>query len=438
MTGDAPNPNMTSLSRSDLRATRLRQPPAWRLLRGLGVIVIVTTVAIAGVLWWNDRPIRAIERTLAQQDFERAARQADAYLAVDPESVQVLDQKARALAGLEQWSEAARIFERIGTDSVASQRAFSQALLHQERWSEALPLLTRLGKLFPDDADVLHELTACQAKLGLLDEAIASAGHLMQLAGNESRGRLLLGMLHFRRGNNRLAIQAWQPILESNPEAADLQWSAAEFFAALGRALLDDGQAAQARPYLERVVRLDPTVEARNALAEACEQTGDLPQAVVLWRQVAAHNPADRAAREGLARTALENKAADEARDWLQPLIERGDMKSSTAYLMQRAAVIAGDKTTAASWEQRVQSLRKQEKKLSAIDQALRESPQSYWSRAVRAHRFASEGNARQALLLTEELLHQDPDQPFVKKLDAALRDREALPSLDLIPFEQF
>jgi tetratricopeptide (TPR) repeat protein len=244
--------------------------------------------------------------------------------------------------------------------------------------------------------------------------------------------------LHFKRGNNREAIEAWRPILERNPEAVGLQLTAAEFFAALGRALLDDGQPAAAKPFLERALQLTPTAGTRNTLAEACEQLGDSRQAMELWQQVVASAPADQSALEGLARWALERRDADDARRWLGPLLDREDLKSSTAYLMQRAALLEGDRDSAAQWDARVQILRQREKKLSALDQALREAPQSFWARAVRAHRFASEGNARQALLLAEELLEQAPDEPFVQQLVGALRNHESLPSFDMIPYNQF
>ncbi|MGE5191412.1 MAG: tetratricopeptide repeat protein, partial [Deltaproteobacteria bacterium] len=432
------DPKMSTPAKARMSQDRSRHASVWRLLRGVVIVVVLTAATIGAAVWWEDRPVREIERVLDHREFEQALRLANVYLAQYPEHSDVLDQKARALAGLGRWSEAGVIFDRLGAGSPASQRAWSQVLLHQERWSNALPLLRRLNERSADDPDLLHELSACEAKLGHFNESIAAAEHLIRLPGHENRGRLLLGMLHFKRGNNRLAIQAWRPMLDGNPEAADLQVTPAEFFAALGRAMLDDGNAAEARPYLERSVRLDPTPDARNALAEACEQLGDTAEAIVLWREVIAGSPQDRVAREGLAQAALEKRDAVEARLWLEPLLARNELKSSTAYLMQRAALLTGENDEATRWDERARALRKREKKMNALDQALRESPQSFWSRAVRAHRFASEGNAREALLLAQELLRQQPDQPFVRQLCDALQNHAPLPSLDLIPYEQF
>lgn len=426
-------------SLSNREASRpLRRPPWFRLLVGLIAIVVLTGSAIGLSLWWEDRPLRAIEHALERKEFTLALDLANDHLKESPNRFQALDQKARALAGLDRWAEAGRLFDRIGADSFASQRAWSQALLHEQRWTEALPLLTRLHGLSPEDGDILHELCACEAQLGYFDESVAAAERLTQLPGHDRRGRLLLGMLHYKRGNNRLAIEAWQPLIEQQSDLSDLQTPAAEFLTAYGRALLDDGRPAEARGPLERSAGLDPTSEARNALAEACDALGDRARAVALWEQVVSRNPDDRTAREGLAQAALENKSPSEAERWLEPLLLRDDLHSSTAFLAQRAATIAGNKEAATRWAARADSLRKREKKITALEQGLRETPRSFWSRCVRAHRFARDGNFLQALVLTEDLLKQKPNEPFVRQLADAIRNHTPLPPLELIPLEQF
>ncbi len=414
---------------------------ARRLLRGLAVILVLTAGMIGLFLWWQDRPLRVIEQSLDRAEYDQALDEVNAYLREFPDRSQALEQKARALAGLDRWMEAARLFDAIAADTPAGRRAWSQTLLHLERWSDALPLLKELSLRSPNDPDVLHELVACHSKLGHFEESVRAAERLVKLPGQEQRGRFLLGMVHFKKGNNRLVIQAWLPILERNPDAGDLQVPPADFFEGLGLALLNDGRAAEARPFLEKSVHLQPDSSKRSGLADACEQLGDLPQAVALWREIVADHPDDRAAREGLARAALDDKSVDQARAWLEPLLAGDGLKSSTAYLMQRAALQEGDKPAAATWQERVERLRKSERKMAAFDQALRDAPQAFWSQALLAHRFAREGNTYEALRLAEELLKKQSDpvfQDFVKQLADALRNHQPLPSLDLVPFGQF
>lgn len=408
-----------------------------RLVKALAAIAVLSPVAIGLALWWEDRPLREIESALERKDFAQALELADRYLKESPQQSRAVDQKARALAGLRRWTEANRLFEQSGVISAASQRAWAEALLHEQRWTEALPLLNELNREFPDDADVLHELAGCQGHLGFFDEAIRAAERLSKLSGYERRGRLLLGMLQFRRGNNRLAIQSWAPLVEQAGPLDDLQTTPGEFLLAYGKALLEDGRPAEAALQLERAVESDASDEACLALAEAQDSLGNRAAAVTQWTKVIERSPDNQAAREGLARAALERKAPVEALKWIEPLLDRNDPHSSTLHLAQRAAMMSGDIEKAARWERRAAELREREKRKAALDQALRDSPRSFWSRCVQAHRFASEGNVQQAQLLADELLAQKPEEPFIQQLADALRHQKPLPSLDLIPLTQ-
>lgn len=407
-----------------------------RLIGATALIILATISGLGVALWWEDRPLRTIERALERRDFEHALAQVNQYLESFPTRSKALSQKARALAGLERWSEATRLFDRIGADSIAARRAWSLALVHEERWTEALPLLARLSEQFPDDSDVLFELASCEGNLGYFEEAIAATERLALMKGQKSRGNLLLGMLQSIRGNNRLALQAWEPILERDPDLTGLQVSPAEFLLMYGRALTNEGRPAEARRHLSRALALSPGTDVQDALAEACEDLGDIPAAVALWRQVVAASPDDRTAREGLARMALDSQSSEEALRWLEPLLGRPDLQASTAYLAQRAATLAGDGDSAAKWDCRAAILRESEKRMKSFDLAIRNTPHSFWGRALRAHRFAREGNTRQALALAEELLKKDRAQPFVRQLVEALRNHEPLPSLDRVPLE--
>jgi tetratricopeptide (TPR) repeat protein len=417
---------------------RKRHPPWVRLVFALTAILLVTGGAISIMVWWEDRPIRQIEAALGRKDYQRALELVDRFLKQSPDQSRALEQKARALAGLGRWNEAERMFELNGVISLESRRAWAEALLHQQRWTEALPLLVEVSREAPDNADVLHELAACQGQLGYFEEAVAAAEKLSKMRSHERQGLLLLGMLQYRRGNNRLAIQAWTPLFESSQPLNDLQSTEAELREAMGRALLDDGRPAEALPHLEQACLDEVSDDTWLALADTRDSLGNRAGAVEIWKKIVEHDPNSRQAREGLARDALERRAPQEALEWLRPLLERDKLiRSSTAHLAQRAANLAGDKETAAKWDQRAKSLREQERRTAALEQTLRESPRSFWSRCIRAHRFATDGNRPQALLLARELLLQRPDEEFVQKLVASLERDAPLPKLDEIPLQK-
>ena len=420
------------------RRSRRRSP--WvRMVVALTAIVVTSAGAIGLVLWWDDQPIREIEAALAKKEYQKALETVDQFLKESPNQTRALELKARALAGLGRWNDAERMFELSGVVSLEGQRAWAQALLFQERWTEALPLLAEVYRQSPKDADVLHELAACQGQLGYFDEAVANAEKLSKTRGHERTGSLLLGFLQHRRGNNRLAIQAWTPLFEEEqPRFDDLQNTEAELRELMGESLLDDGRPAEALPHLERAVSDESSDEVWLSLADARDSVGNREGAVEIWKKIIERSPRSRPALEGLARAALERRAPQEAKQWLAPLLERDHLiRSSTAHLAQRTATMLGDKETAAQWDQRAKTLREQERRMSTLEQTLREAPRSFWSRCIRAHRFATDGNRQQALLLARELLAQKPDEAFVQKLVAALENQQTLPSLDEIPLQK-
>ncbi|MFN0052237.1 MAG: tetratricopeptide repeat protein [Planctomycetales bacterium] len=415
---------------------RSAAPRLW--LRRLVVIGLLTTGGLAIALWWEEWPLRRIERQLLRADYAGALEESQDYLTQFPGRERAQELRARALAGLERWAEAALIFDRIGAAGPESQRAWSHCLLHARRWSEALVLLEALHRARPTDGDILHELAACHGQLGSFDEAVECAAQLAEFPGQAARGRLLLGTLHNNRGNYRLAVEAWGPILDLEPEAEHLQVSPDEFFLEYGRALLGEGRAEQARPILERSLAKRATATAAVALGDACEDLGDQAQAVVYWKQGLALEGGNHGARERLARGALERNDPEAALQWLQPIATSPRLASSTAFLFQRAYALRGDKPQSQHWSDKASQLRASEQRKNTIDHGLVRAPQSFWSRAVRAHRFASEGNAREAALLVEQLLQEAPREPFLLELAQALQNDTELPSLDLIPMKQF
>ncbi|MFN9375389.1 MAG: tetratricopeptide repeat protein [Planctomycetaceae bacterium] len=143
-----------------------RGSPIRRLLSVLIGIPVITGGLLLGWLWWAERPLKAVERSLTQGDFRTALERVDTYLKGDPASSRALDLKAQSLVGLRRFPDALAIYERIGSDTVNGQRAWGEALLRMQRWTDALPLLRQVHQKQPDNADVTHELAACAMQAG--------------------------------------------------------------------------------------------------------------------------------------------------------------------------------------------------------------------------------------------------------------------------------
>ena len=160
------------------------------LLLGAGSLLLIP--------WWSERGLRTAERQLDAGDAEAALQSVEGYLQTQGTSDAALALKARVLVKLGQAAEALRLIDRVGAASVPEMRAYSEASLMLQRWMSALPVLEHLVKLLPEDADLLHELSACRARLGRYEEAIDAAQRFAKLPGCEARGYTLIGLLERR------------------------------------------------------------------------------------------------------------------------------------------------------------------------------------------------------------------------------------------------
>ena len=427
------------------RRTVRRGSPIRRLLSVLIGIPVITGALLLGWLWWAERPLKAVERSLTQGDFRTALERVENYLKGDPASSRALDLKAQSLVGLRRFPDALAIYERIGSDTVSGQRAWGEALLRMQRWTDALPLLRQVHQKQPDNADVTHELAACAMQAGEFEQAVELAGQLAKLPGQRERGLLLLGVLHSNHGNYRLASEAFGQLLESNPDGAGLQILPEELFQGMGQACLNDGKPEEAIRHLTRAIELRPTAERYAFLGEARELQGDLAQAGEAWKQGIARDPDLARAREGLARVALDERQPSQAIEWLQPLSVPSKLTSSIAHTLKRANSLLGDKAAADRWDAEETRLRDAEERKRALDDVVKQAPQSFWALALRAHKYASEGNRQQAATLlrtVDGLRTQKPDgykdpQRFLNQLIDAVQTGSPLPSLDLVPLER-
>ena len=189
---------------------------------------------------------------------------------------------------------------------------------------------------------------------------------------------------------------------------------------------------------MKRSLELKESAKTLASLGEAQQQLGDEAGAVSSLKRAAEIERALREPRESLAQVAYRAGRFEEARNWLQPLLNSPKPTSSAAYLMQRVCQALDDRDAARHWQERTDQLRKHEKRQSSINHAMIEAPESFWARAIRAYRFAEAGNWHQAEATTRTLLTESVDEPFVIQLVECVRKRGPLPSLDLIPLRKF
>ncbi len=399
--------------------------------------VLLLAGSLWGIPWWNERPLRQAESLLNNNNPEAAIKVVDAFLKTDSANSRAVALKARALVGLGQAAEALRLIERVGAASVEEMRAYADASLILQKWSQALPVLEYLNQQTPGDSDLLHELSACRAKLGLYEKAVAAAEEFAVLDGNAARGYMLIGMLERDRGNNQKCCDAWKRVLAERPDADGLQVPPEEFFLEYGKAMMLSGLTVDAAPMLLKSIAIKPQADAYSFLGKSLSQQGKRTEAEQAWTKALLLSGSIRLAREGLAELAMQKREFAQAADWLKPLEDQADLKSTTGFLLQRIATLLNDTEKAQYWKERTEQLRRQEEVRVNMEQVIFNSPDSLWARVFQAYHLAEQKNSDQAKTVLFPFVKEDA-HPFILSLWMSLQNGTALPSLEQVPLESF
>ncbi len=400
------------------------------------VIAGVTAVGIWGTIWWGERPLHQARACLAE-DPARSVKLLTAFLQSHPHHAEAQILSARALVRLGRFDEALRIYTSVGVESIEDWHAMAKALLHQQRWSEARPLLERVRESSPSDPDVLHELAACLANLKQFKPALATAEQLAEVEEHAARANLLIGTIHLEMDNGESAAKAWSRVLVTDRTASNIQVPDWEFFREYAIVLLDNGDHEACLPHLAQSLSLKPTASAYVAFGRAKQLAGDEDAAKNAWMSAVELDTTNREARESLARSTLSSDA-NAALQWMKPLADMPPLQSSTAYMLEQIYARLGDTKKADNWRARMQRIKRREQLDRAADRVLVDAPNSFWAKVVLAYRFAGAGNWAQAESLIQEIARDKPSEPFVTALIRCVATRGPLPSLDLIPLEDF
>jgi tetratricopeptide (TPR) repeat protein len=421
-------------SDATISAPKRRQYIRWLFL--VLAALAIAAGAVPALMYWQERPLRQAREALDQRQPEAALNRVTEHLLKNPQDTRALAFRARVLTALGRPHEAIQWFERISAAEPDDLHAWAQAYLMTEQFSRAVPVLERFLELRPDDADALYEITACYTRLGRFDEATETASRFAKIPGQEARGYLFLGTIQSDLDNTRQAANYYARVLQFDPEVKSLQVPGEEFLLQYGHTLLRAGRPVEARTVLEKSIAIRPTSEGYAMLGDARSQSGQPSEAAEAWKAALAINPAHLGAREGLANAALVAGNGENALEWLTPLESSPAVRSSTAYLLQRAYTIAKSEEKASLWREKTQALRHREAIQANLNNLLIVAPQTFWARVIRAYRFAESGNRIEAEEMIAALEHEAPEEPFVADLARAVRDGGPLPSLERLPLK--
>ena len=197
------------------------------------------------------------------------------------------------------------------------------------------------------------------------------------------------------------------------------------------------GNAREAEGKLQQSLGHSESADAFAYLGKAKMQLGKTAEAEANWTSAVRQNNESRIAREGLAELAMQQGQFSKALEWLKPLENEPDLKSSTAFLLQRTYALLKDPDNAERWKREVERLRKLEDMRVNMEQVIVNSPDSMWAQVFQSYLLAEQGNRGQAAEVVAPFVKDDSPE-FLKLLWQSLQDGSPLPALDKVPMELF
>ncbi len=165
-----------------------------------------------------------------------------------------------------------------------------QALLNDDRTAEALPLLEEAWWHNPEQAYLALPLARCQARLGLVEEAAATAATLRDFAGHGVQMSLLLADIHREVGNYKASERELDAARSAGADSHQIELQR-------GLLRLHEERFAEAETLFRRHLETDTNGEAQLGLVRAlvrqdkhdqaenlvCELTVRLPHDANVW-----------------------------------------------------------------------------------------------------------------------------------------------------------
>jgi tetratricopeptide (TPR) repeat protein len=285
----------------------------------LALVLVVLGAATAGVFLWARYHLRAAEQALDRYQFDEAQHHLDLYLLVNRRSTAVRLLAARTARRRDDYDEAERrLAACLRPEEITPEAALERLLLtaQQGELAEVEGLLQpRTG---PDDAEA-----------ALVLEALAK-GYLN--CAWDADALTCLNRLLERQPAHAPALLMRARVLESQALKGEVE------------------RETDALHDYEKAAELSPSFEARRGLAGALYRLGRPWEALSEYESLQREQSASPDVLLGLARCRYSLHDVDEARRWLDTLLEQHPDHAAALLERGRLALHAGELSEAEKW----------------------------------------------------------------------------------------
>jgi tetratricopeptide (TPR) repeat protein len=384
----------------------------------LGLAVAVGTGAVGTVWWQSKSSTRPIRQAFAESNWQRAYPLAVSYLQKHPHRADVRRIAAQSAARLALWAAAEEHYAKLGVVSGQDLRGRAFAALGMEEWSRAALLLERLLNEFPHDAEAMLKLAAVLYKDGHDVEATEWAERAVLICTGTERAATaysMLGAVHAARGNRTVAIDYLRRAFEADPGGDTLFKPAHELRLELARNLLLIGDTDAAQTELETLLRTGPDSGRATVcvlLGRAAWSRGDQVRAEHRWRQAIEYDDGHADALTALGELELNRRDSAAAVAYLESAVARDPKNVVAHYTLGRAYFMAGNEDAGRHVQEVAVRLRDESLQAELADRMLVNHPDAPETKAVLAAREAARGNWRQAETWAMDAVRLAPTNP--------------------------
>lgn len=283
---------------------------------------VVLLVALLGLTGWNlsrSSKLEAASRSYRQGRYAVALQAALDHVDRRQWSREACRIAALCLSQLDFAPQAEAYYARAGVLTLEEAHIRAQGILRSNQRLEAEAAYKAILKRSPKDPEALRLLAALYLTMMRYAEGAELAEELAGIPGHEIVGMTMLGTFRHRQGEYERAIDAYERVLELDPDLSDILLPKAAFWSNYTQDLLTVGRTAEAAEKAEAYVASDPeNASMLELLGRARQSLGQLELAEDAWRR-ALHADAGRSELwNNLGRLELMRGNLEEARKLLE------------------------------------------------------------------------------------------------------------------------
>jgi tetratricopeptide (TPR) repeat protein len=295
----------------------LRQTRAGRFRkRALKIIFAIFLLGLSSVTAWNlTRSTAVLEarRAYARGELVQGLSRALEHLDRQPWSSEAALIAANCLSRLDYSGLAEAYYRRAGNLGLNDLQTRAYALARGPHPELAIPAYNEILARSPENVTAMRRLAGVLLALSKGEELLDLAQRLDQIPKGAVIGATLRGVVYHNDKIPQQAVNAFERVLELDPELQEMPLPPNLFWTELGDDLISSGRIDDARRYLARAVSSAPDAKLLNFLGQTYFLQGMLDDADRCFRQAAELATTDHAAYVNLAKVAIQRHEQQEA-----------------------------------------------------------------------------------------------------------------------------